>query len=202
MARDGIFFVLIRCFLYVFQYRRDLPSIAMAQREKIIISVENRSRAFDEQHINLCRWTLKIFLILIIIIIAIIVCFFLGPHPWHMEVPRLGVELELQLRLHHSHSNTGSLTHWARPGIKPASSRILVGFINRWARKGTPAAGFYNSSAGNFRSKSGKRQRDYIKTLAISSCYSISYSTVSKSKFNLFIHLSSEQQLKSHKTKV
>ena len=23
--------------------------------------------------------------------------FFLGPHPWHMEVPRLGVELELQL---------------------------------------------------------------------------------------------------------
>ena len=22
---------------------------------------------------------------------------FLGPHPWHMEVPRLGVETELQL---------------------------------------------------------------------------------------------------------
>ena len=22
---------------------------------------------------------------------------FLGPHPWHMEVPRLGVESELQL---------------------------------------------------------------------------------------------------------
>ena len=22
---------------------------------------------------------------------------FLGPHPWHMEVPRLGVKLELQL---------------------------------------------------------------------------------------------------------
>ena len=22
---------------------------------------------------------------------------FLGPHPWHMEVPRLGAELELQL---------------------------------------------------------------------------------------------------------
>ena len=49
---------------------------------------------------------------------------FLGPHPQHMEVPRLGVEAELQplaytratatwdLRhiwdLHHSHSNTGS----------------------------------------------------------------------------------------------
>ena len=22
--------------------------------------------------------------------------FFLGPHPWHMKVPRIGVELELQ----------------------------------------------------------------------------------------------------------
>ena len=22
---------------------------------------------------------------------------FLGPHPWHMEVPRLGIDLELQL---------------------------------------------------------------------------------------------------------
>ena len=31
--------------------------------------------------------------------------------------------------LHHSHSNAGSLTHWARPGIKPASFWILVGFI-------------------------------------------------------------------------
>ena len=52
---------------------------------------------------------------------------FLGPHPWHMEVPRLGVELELQLlafatatampdpshvcNLHHTaHGNARSLT--------------------------------------------------------------------------------------------
>ena len=28
-----------------------------------------------------------------------------------------------------AHSNTRSLTHWAKPGIKPASSWILVGFI-------------------------------------------------------------------------
>ena len=26
--------------------------------------------------------------------------------------------------LHHSHSNTGSLTHWARPGVEPKSSWI------------------------------------------------------------------------------
>jgi len=33
---------------------------------------------------------------------------FLGPHPWHTEVPRLGVELELQ---RHSHSNEESEPH-------------------------------------------------------------------------------------------
>ena len=37
-----------------------------------------------------------------------------------------------------AHSNTGSLTHWARPRIKPASSWSLGGFVNRWAMKGTP----------------------------------------------------------------
>ena len=36
-------------------------------------------------------------------------------------------------RLRHSHSNAGSLTH--RPGIKPATSWFLVGFVSaepRW----------------------------------------------------------------------
>ena len=36
---------------------------------------------------------------------------FLGPHLRHMEVPRLGVELELQLLTYHSHSNTRSEPH-------------------------------------------------------------------------------------------
>ena len=38
---------------------------------------------------------------------------FLGPHLQHMEVPRLGVELELQLSAVYTtaHSNVGSLTH-------------------------------------------------------------------------------------------
>ena len=35
-------------------------------------------------------------------------------------------------------SNTGSLTHWARPGVEPTSSWMLVGFLIRWATKGTP----------------------------------------------------------------
>ena len=33
-------------------------------------------------------------------------------------------------RLHHSHSNTGSLTHWSRPGIEPATSWFVVGFVS------------------------------------------------------------------------
>ena len=53
--------------------------------------------------------------------------FILGPHLWHMEVPRLGVKSELQLlayttatatpdlsctcNLHHNQGDAGSLTH-------------------------------------------------------------------------------------------
>jgi len=67
------------------------------------------------------------------------VCVCLGPHPRHMEVPRLGVKSEPQPQQHQiqvesvtcttAHSNAGSLTHGARPGIKPASSWILVGLV-------------------------------------------------------------------------
>ena len=34
-----------------------------------------------------------------------------------------------------AHGNAGSLTHWARPGVKPATSWFLVGFVSaapRW----------------------------------------------------------------------
>ena len=63
----------------------------------------------------------------------------------HIEVSRLGVELELQLPgLYHSHSNArsesaiyttahsnaGSLTHSARPQIKPVSSWALCQVLN------------------------------------------------------------------------
>ena len=62
-----------------------------------------------------------------------------------MEIPKLGVESEVQLpaiatatatqiqavsvTYTTAHGNAGSLTHRARPGIKPASSRILVGYV-------------------------------------------------------------------------
>ena len=74
---------------------------------------------------------------------------FLGPHPGHMEVPRLGVKSEQQppactaatatpdLTYTTGHGNAGSLTHWRRPGIEPASSWIPVRFITA-ATMGTP----------------------------------------------------------------
>ena len=78
---------------------------------------------------------------------------FLGPDLQHMEVPRLVVELELHRRptpqpqQHRiwatsatyttAHSNTGSLLHWARPGIEPQPSWIPVGFLTHWATTGT-----------------------------------------------------------------
>ena len=64
---------------------------------------------------------------------------FLGPHLWHTEVPRLGVELELQpLAYTTAHSNARSLTHCVRPGIEPTASWILVRFVNCWAVMRTP----------------------------------------------------------------
>ena len=64
---------------------------------------------------------------------------FLGLYPQHMEVPRLGVESELQLwptpepqpqphwiqatssTYTTAHGNAGSLIHWAKSGIQPAT---------------------------------------------------------------------------------
>ena len=80
---------------------------------------------------------------------------FLGPHLQHMEVPRLrgpigavGASLcqshsnmGSRLRLvtyTTAHGNTRSLTHWARPGMEPATSSFLVGLVNHWAATGTP----------------------------------------------------------------
>ena len=48
-----------------------------------------------------------------------------------MEVPRVGVESELQLWAYTTaHGNAGSLIHWAKPGIKPTISWMLVRFIS------------------------------------------------------------------------
>ena len=79
---------------------------------------------------------------------------FLGLYPRDREVSRLGIKLEPQLpavpqpqqcgiratsaTYTTAHGNAGSLTHWARPGIEPATSWFLVGFVNHWATMETP----------------------------------------------------------------
>ena len=79
---------------------------------------------------------------------------FLGRHPWHVEVPRLGVEFELQLLayttatatwdlscvcdLHHSSWQGWILSPLSEARIEPMSSWVLVRFVNCWATMGTP----------------------------------------------------------------
>ena len=40
-------------------------------------------------------------------------------------------------------SNAGSLTHWVRPGIKSASSCVLIRYLASWATTGTPIIPFW-----------------------------------------------------------
>ena len=41
----------------------------------------------------------------------------LGPHLWHMEIPRLAIKSQLQLLAYTTaHSNTRSLIHWGTEG--------------------------------------------------------------------------------------
>ena len=72
-----------------------------------------------------------------------------GPHSQHMEVSQLGIESELQLPAYTIGTATqypscvcdlhlSSLAHWERSEIEPASSWLLVRFINHWAMMGTP----------------------------------------------------------------
>ena len=62
------------------------------------------------------------------------VLFFLFPPPQrHMEFPGSGIESDL----HWSCGNTGPLTHWARPGIKPASPERQAGSLTHCTTVGT-----------------------------------------------------------------
>ena len=59
-------------------------------------------------------------------------------------------ELRLQPTPQLAHGNTGSLTHWARPGIKPVSLCILVGFVNHWATMGTPICRLFDDGRSDW----------------------------------------------------
>ena len=86
---------------------------------------------------------------------------FLGPHPWHMEVPRLGVKLEIELLAYATATATWDLNHVcnlhhssrqcripdpliARPGIKPPSSWILVRFTSTVPQQELPPYIFFS----------------------------------------------------------
>ena len=86
------------------------------------------------------KWTDLLFYFLLFILKNFFV--FLGPHLWHMEVPRLVSSWSCsrqprpqpwQHRIRAAsvtyttaHGNAGSLTHWIRPGMEPATSWFLV----------------------------------------------------------------------------
>ena len=76
---------------------------------------------------------------------------FLGLHLWHMEVPSLRVDLAgpmLQPQQHQirvvsvtytiAHGNARSLSHWARLGMEPVSSWMLVRLISAEPRQELP----------------------------------------------------------------
>ena len=85
--------------------------------------------------------------------------FFWGSQLWHIEVPRLEVPVlqgsnqgcscqpTPQPQQHQKRAasvtyttacgNSGSLTHWAEPGMEPASSQIVPQVLNLWAKTET-----------------------------------------------------------------
>ena len=86
--------------------------------------------------------------------------FFLGPHPQYMKVPRLWGRISpmpqpqqhriwaMSVTYTTACGKVGSLTHWARPGIEPVSSWLLVRSVNCWALTGTPWTTLFFSTIG------------------------------------------------------
>ena len=90
-------------------------------------SCSHRAFAHPTSHLSSLQTLVPgsvIFLSSILVLFSCTVFFFLGPHPWHMEAPGLGVALELQLQAYTTaHGNAGSLTHGASSGNKPKFSQ-------------------------------------------------------------------------------
>ena len=60
--------------------------------------------------------------------------------------------------LHHSSWQRWSLIYWARPGIEPATSWLLVWFVNPWATTGTPT--IYNLCQ-LYLNKAGQKEKSF-----------------------------------------
>ena len=65
---------------------------------------------------------------------------FLVPHPWHMEIPKLGVQLELLL------AYARATTMWDPSHVCDYNTALgnawIVGFINHWATTAISTRGF------------------------------------------------------------
>ena len=57
------------------------------------------------------RYFILFYFILFYFILFYLSFVFLGPHPWHMEVPRLGAQLELKLLAYTTATATLYLSH-------------------------------------------------------------------------------------------
>ena len=77
--------------------------------------------AGDQTHASTVTQTAALgFFFLIAFIYLLFIYCFLGQHPWHMEIPRLGVKLELQLSAYiTAHSNAGVPTRCHRLNPQP-----------------------------------------------------------------------------------
>ena len=77
----------------------------------------------------------------LLIVLYLFITFFLG---LHLQVPRLGVELELQLPAYTTATATlDTLTYRSRPGIEPTSSGILDRFVTTEPQWETLFSNFY-----------------------------------------------------------
>ena len=62
-----------------------------------------------------------------------------------MEIPRLEFKWEQQLPAYTTAQGRARfLTYWARQGIEPASSGILIGFLTHWAMTRIPRYKIFN----------------------------------------------------------
>ena len=121
------------------------------QRRKFLFSHHIYQKLFGKRPACLCGFCAIrkfLFVCLFCFVFFFFAFCFLGLYLWQMEVPRLGVQLELQLLAYATatarpdwswissvtyttaQGNAGSLTHWARPGIKPETSWFPVGLIS------------------------------------------------------------------------
>ena len=72
---------------------------------------------------------LYLLFIFIYVFIYLFICFFRATLSVYGSSQTRGRIGATAAGLHRSHSNTGSLTHWARPGIEPTSSWILLSLL-------------------------------------------------------------------------